>query len=223
MAIQEIDLGTIAQDGADGDLAREAFTKVNTNFEDLEDRKVDKVAGKQLSTEDYTTPEKSKLAGIQSGATANQTDAYLLNRANHTGTQAISTVTDLATTLSTIETNLVGKQNTLFAGANITIDNTDPLTPVISASGGGGGGLTLFSESRVVRATSRTCRTTWRTAVMPSSAAPWARETWEATSVLRSAVDWAPAATSCTEALICSVPAARLSKRTLPSWLWPAR
>ena len=70
---------------------------------------------------------------------------------------------------------------------------------------------TLFSESRVVRATSRTCRTTWRTAVMPSSAAPWARETWEATSVLRSAVDWAPAATSCTEALICSVPAARLS------------
>lgn len=33
--------------------------------------KVDKVSGKGLSTEDYTTAEKSKLAGIDSGATAN--------------------------------------------------------------------------------------------------------------------------------------------------------
>jgi len=57
--------------------------------------KVDKVTGKQLSTEDYTTSEKSKLAGIASGATANDTDANLLNRANHTGSQAISTITGL--------------------------------------------------------------------------------------------------------------------------------
>ena len=33
--------------------------------------KVDKVAGKQLSTEDYTTAEKTKLAGIESGAQVN--------------------------------------------------------------------------------------------------------------------------------------------------------
>src|SRR5690606_30355456 len=33
--------------------------------------KVDKVAGKGLSTEDYTTAEKSKLAGIQAGAQVN--------------------------------------------------------------------------------------------------------------------------------------------------------
>lgn len=33
--------------------------------------KVDKVSGKQLSTEDYTTAEKNKLAGIAAGATAN--------------------------------------------------------------------------------------------------------------------------------------------------------
>lgn len=36
-----------------------------------------------------------KLADIQSGATANSPDATLLSRANHTGTQAISTVTGL--------------------------------------------------------------------------------------------------------------------------------
>lgn len=61
--------------------------------------KVDKVAGKQLSTEDYTTAEKSKLSGIASGATANDTDANLKNRANHSGSQAISTITGLQTEL----------------------------------------------------------------------------------------------------------------------------
>lgn len=59
------------------------------------DNKVDKISGKGLSQEDYTTTEKSKLAGIASGATANSSDATLLARANHTGTQAISTVDGL--------------------------------------------------------------------------------------------------------------------------------
>ncbi|EKC51764.1 hypothetical protein OBE_13435, partial [human gut metagenome] len=36
-------------------------------------RKVDKVAGKGLSTEDYTSEEKAKLAGISSGATTTGT------------------------------------------------------------------------------------------------------------------------------------------------------
>lgn len=39
---------------------------------------------------------KVKLDGIAAGATANQTDAYLLSRANHTGTQAVGTITGLA-------------------------------------------------------------------------------------------------------------------------------
>lgn len=38
----------------------------------------------------------SKLSGVQSGATANQSDAHLLNRSNHTGQQAASTITGLA-------------------------------------------------------------------------------------------------------------------------------
>lgn len=38
---------------------------------DMLEAKVDKVAGKQLSTEDYTTAEKDKLAGIEAGAQAN--------------------------------------------------------------------------------------------------------------------------------------------------------
>lgn len=43
----------------------------------------------------YTDAEKAKLAAIAPNATANQSDADLLDRENHTGEQAISTVTGL--------------------------------------------------------------------------------------------------------------------------------
>lgn len=53
--------------------------------------------------------DKTKLDGIATGATANDTDANLKARANHTGTQAISTVTGLTTALSNkVETSLLG-------------------------------------------------------------------------------------------------------------------
>lgn len=71
--------------------------------------KVDKVAGKGLSTEDYTTAEKNKLAGIASGATANATDAQLRDRATHTGSQAISTVTGLQGELDAVNAAKVDK------------------------------------------------------------------------------------------------------------------
>ena len=41
------------------------------NIQGQLDSKVDKVTGKQLSTEDYTTTEKNKLAGIEAGAEVN--------------------------------------------------------------------------------------------------------------------------------------------------------
>jgi len=49
------------------------------------------------TTASFTTAQESKLAGIAAGATANSSDATLLNRANHTGTQAAATITGLAT------------------------------------------------------------------------------------------------------------------------------
>ncbi len=70
-----------------------------TGLQTALDSKVNNVAGKQLSTEDYTSGEKGKLAGIATGATANATDAALRDRSTHTGTQAISTVTGLQTAL----------------------------------------------------------------------------------------------------------------------------
>jgi hypothetical protein len=60
---------------------------------------VEKEAGKGLSANDFTTTLKNKLDGLVAGATANQTDAYLLARGNHSGTQAISTIAGLQAVL----------------------------------------------------------------------------------------------------------------------------
>ena len=47
--------------------------------DDLLNNKVDKVEGKQLSTEDYTTAEKTKLAGVETGAQVNVIEGVSVN------------------------------------------------------------------------------------------------------------------------------------------------
>ena len=47
-----------------------------------------------------TTTERNKLSGIASGATVNASDTNLKNRANHTGTQTLSTISDAGTSAS---------------------------------------------------------------------------------------------------------------------------
>lgn len=54
----------------------------------------------EANTNAFTDAEKTKLTGIASGATANDTDANLKNRANHTGTQTASTISDFQATVS---------------------------------------------------------------------------------------------------------------------------
>lgn len=66
----------------------------------------------------YTAAEKTKLAGVATGATANDTDANLKNRANHTGTQVASTISDFATAV-----------NALVTAKKVT-DLAAPTTPV---------------------------------------------------------------------------------------------
>ena len=61
--------------------------EMNSDIQALEaamDTKVDKVSGKQLSTEDYTTAEKEKLAGIAAGAQANVIETIQVNGAAQT-------------------------------------------------------------------------------------------------------------------------------------------
>lgn len=95
--------------------------------------KVDKIVGKGLSTEDYTSAEKTKLAGVATGATANATDAGLRDRATHTGAQAISTITGLSSAIA-------AKQDTLVSGTNIKTVNGQSLLGAGDLTIAGGGG-----------------------------------------------------------------------------------
>jgi hypothetical protein len=75
----------------------------------------------------FPAADKTKLDGIATGATANSSDATLLNRANHTGTQPLSSLSQSGAT-----TGQVAKWNgSAWAPAND-----------ISESGGGGGTVT---------------------------------------------------------------------------------
>lgn len=61
----------------------------------------------------YTAVEQTKLAGVATGATANDTDANLKNRSNHTGTQATSTIAGLDAALAALTS---GKMDAGIAG-----------------------------------------------------------------------------------------------------------
>lgn len=100
------------------------------------DTKVTVVVGKQLSTEDYSTAEKTKLSGIATAATANSSDATLRARANHTGTQLAATISDFSTAansaLSASTLTLTNKRinprvtnETSSATPTINTNNTD--------------------------------------------------------------------------------------------------
>ena len=65
-----------------GEVLKSAWEKVNANFTELYNtmaNKVDKEAGKGLSTNDYSTTEKQKLAGIADGAQVNVLESVKVN------------------------------------------------------------------------------------------------------------------------------------------------
>jgi hypothetical protein len=71
----------------------------------------------------YTAAEKTKLAGVATGATANSADATLLARANHTGSQVASTISDFAEAVSDqLGTMVTGNTET---GITVTYDDSD--------------------------------------------------------------------------------------------------
>lgn len=104
------------------------------------------VEGKGLSTNDYTTEEKDKLAGVAAGATANSADSTLMSRANHTGTQAASTISDFsATARAQVEAMLV-------AGDNVTLTpsgtGASRQITVVATGGGGSGESVKFTREQ---------------------------------------------------------------------------
>ncbi len=92
---------TLKADGTSwGETIEDAFTQAEVTA--LVANKVDKIAGKGLSTNDFTNPLKAKLDSIEADATANDTDANLRDRTTHTGEQPTSTITGLDTIIAGI-------------------------------------------------------------------------------------------------------------------------
>ena len=84
--------------------------------------------------------DKTKLDGIADGATANATNAQLRDRASHTGTQSIATITNLSTELaakastSDLTTGLAGKANTADLTSGLAVKaNTADVTSGLAA------------------------------------------------------------------------------------------
>jgi hypothetical protein len=103
----------------------------------------------------YTATEQTKLAGIAAGATVNSSDATLLSRANHTGTQLAATIFDFNTAADArVTAGITGKENTISSGATsqywrgdkswqtldkaavglVNVDNTSDATKPISTA-----------------------------------------------------------------------------------------
>lgn len=100
------------------------------NLETALGNKVDKVTGKGLSTEDYTTAEKTKLNGIQQGAQVNPTNvSELTNDAGYITSSAISGLESTTNKTTTIDETSTDDQ---YPSAKAVYD-------AIEASGGGGG------------------------------------------------------------------------------------
>ena len=120
--------------GGDVDLS-DYYTKtqVDTALGD----KVDKVSGKQLSTEDYTTSEKSKLDGIATGAEVNVIETIKVDN------------TALTPSSKAVNIDLSGKINEPSSegtsGQVLTTDGNGGRTWT-TVQGGGGGGTTDYDQ-----------------------------------------------------------------------------
>lgn len=89
-----------------------------------------------------TAAERTKLAGVATGATANASNAVLLDRSNHTGEQSMGTITGLIAALSTILDIAIIVYDNGWApkpsgklGLFISTKNPEALTPPTMAVG----------------------------------------------------------------------------------------
>lgn len=104
------------------------------------------------TTASFTTAQETKLAGIAAGATANSSDATLLNRANHTGTQLASTISDFN---SAADARVAAASVNALADVTVTSPTTGQVLKYngtawvndTDATGGGGGGGLTFVEA----------------------------------------------------------------------------
>lgn len=132
MAIEIIDLGTVPLDGSDGDVARLAFEKVNANFAEHE-TEISAIEPRLNTIE-------TDIGQLEIGAGQTQTDLTNLTESfNILSSEVGGYSVDIQNLENSREYNLV-------AGDNITIDRTNPTSPIISSTGGGSGGDSIWGQ-----------------------------------------------------------------------------
>lgn len=100
-----------------------------------------------------TSADKVKLNGIATGATANSTDAELRDRATHTGSQAISTITGLQTALNDKQ-NAIGSNLLRPTSTNPQIIiNTDNIEQAINKLAGNAQFFSVQSQAEMLALT----------------------------------------------------------------------
>lgn len=93
----------------------------------------------------YTSTEKTKLSGIATAATANDTDANLKNRSNHTGTQGSGTVTGLAAVATSGDYNDLSNKPTIPSVTR----TTSTISPSLVGTGATGTQVSSTKDSSV--------------------------------------------------------------------------
>ena len=101
------------------DNTSDANKPVSTAQQTALNGKVDKVTGKQLSTEDYTTAEKTKLSGIEAEANKTVLDSTLTEEGQAADAKATGdAVADLSRQINHFDDNLPGTVQTVNFGAD---------------------------------------------------------------------------------------------------------
>ena len=117
-------------------LDKDGLGRVWGKFKSALGGKVDKVSGKGLSTNDYTTDEKNKLAGIATGATANvgTITGITMNGAS----KGTSGVVDLGTVVTDKSDKLSIDQGVSHAGEFMVVNSSGNVVPVAMSAWQGG-------------------------------------------------------------------------------------
>ena len=148
-------------------LSADNMNNIEDGIEELQSQKVDKVSGKALSDNNYTTAEKTKLAGIEAGAEVNvqsdwnqsdsSADDYIQNK-------PVNATTSVAGLMSASDKS---KLDGVQAGAQVNRTYTAVTgKPTAAASPAFGGTVTV---SQVAQSTTGQISVTDRVITIPSS------------------------------------------------------
>ena len=100
------------------------------------------------TTASFTTTLETKLNGIATGATVNSSDATLLARVNHTGTQLAATISDFnAAADARVVAGITGKEDTITAGTTAQYWRGDKSWQTLDKSAVGLGNIDNTSDA----------------------------------------------------------------------------